>query len=208
MGWSVSWVAVKGREPADVFRALGLEETGVSVGEFIRPFATCQTPSGWLIIQSNNFDYFGPARLAQISTGAEAIGVQAEDHVMVSGIRAFRDGVEVWSLSHDPEVEQDHAATTGTPPDWLADIVSRLRSESEADDDPQFKVDYVYEAPFEAAMRICGFRHDEGFEGAMEYPDMFELTPIGQPRAPVPGRTPPQPRTSGGGFLSWLFGRR
>lgn len=208
MAWRVSWLAVKGREQADVFSALGLEETGEMVGDSLRPFATCQTPTGWLLILSNKFDYVVPSRLALVSKNAEAIGVHADDDYLLSEIRVFRDGVEVWMLGHDGEKDVGKTTTAGTPPDWLPEIIARLQAETDADDDPEFKVDFVYDAPFEAAMRICGFRHDEGCEGMEDYPDMFELTPIGQPRAPIPTRTPPQPRKSGGGFLSWLFGRR
>ena len=220
MGFAGSWIAVRGRSPSELLGRLDLVDTGEAAGDRIVTYALTQSPKDWLVILSSLYDFANPARLAEVSIGTEALGVQVEEHVMVIRIWVYRDGVEQWSLTHDPELGMDHAAITGSPPDWLGPIVDRLKADRAADGGDESMVDFVFEAPLEASVTLCGFRHDDNFEGEDHYPDFRVLRPTGSvapqqkapARSPVPPPAPasrPQtPTTPRRGFLSWLFGRR
>ena len=110
-----------------------------------------------------------------MSAGGEAVGVQLEEHVMVSGIRVFADGAEVWSLRHDPERGLDHAFVMGAAPDWVQPMIERLRAQLAAEGGEDSEVDFVFDAPIEAGATLCGYRHDEPFAGEDEFPDFTEL---------------------------------
>ena len=203
MSHSISWIGVHGRHKDEVLSALGLVDTGAPVGDRIRPFAMTTLPGDWLIVMSNNMEYASPARLAALSAGAEVLGVQIEEHVMFSGLRAFRDGAEVWSVTHDCNHGLDHAAVTGTPPALLQPIIDNLRAQQAAEGGDDAEVDMVFDAPIEAAAAICGFRHDGGEDEDVPEPVFTELKPVGSARGSGGTVT-----ASGGGFFSRLFGRR
>lgn len=52
MGIGASWIAVRGREPAEIFDALGLEVNGYSGDPLDHTFSFAALPGGWTLIVS------------------------------------------------------------------------------------------------------------------------------------------------------------
>jgi hypothetical protein len=77
---------------------------------------------------------------------------------MVSEAYGFRDGLEVWSVLHDPgRAGVTHLEVEGDPPSELTGIRDGLVREQEGD----AGVDYLFNAPLDLTKAVCGYRWDE-----------------------------------------------
>jgi hypothetical protein len=161
MGYSVSWIATKGRRKDDVLAALDVIETGRPDPEARGRLSYASLPNGWLVIYSNRFNYASPQVISKLSEGAIAIGCSVEEHVMFSGIRAFRDGREAWSVVHDAQDGIYHLSTSGELPEAFGPIRTRLFREQDDAGGADAVVDFIFEIPIELAAALTGFRHDE-----------------------------------------------
>ncbi|HEX3886624.1 MAG TPA: hypothetical protein VHW05_03930 [Phenylobacterium sp.] len=188
MGRSDSWIAVRGIDRPQVVERLGLEETGREIERWSAFLGLGDMRNGWMIVRSQDFDYPKPKLLASLSAGAEVLSCQVEEHVMVSIARGFRDGLQTWSVVHEPERGIDSLVVEGTPPPELADIEQRLRAEQDAEGEDA-DVDFMFDAAPEIVAAISGYRDD------MDQGVLFtELQPVLPPKGP--------------GLLQRLFGRR
>jgi hypothetical protein len=171
MGFSHSWIGVRGRQRIGVFTDLGLQDTGKVIGDapFDDKFSWAETDSGWLIICSNDFEFANDSRLAKASAGGEAVGVFLEEHVIVSGARGYTDGRSVWAVVHESERNPNHLEVHGAPPDPFREIRDQhLAKQSVEDALPQSEratglgVDYLFDIPLALALALTGYRLDGG----------------------------------------------
>jgi hypothetical protein len=77
----------------------------------------------------------------------------------------WKDGRQLWSVSHDGSDGGDQLAVEGQ----LPDVFEELRHEAEAAQAESDKegggVDFVFDIPLDLAAELTGFRHDEmGFD--------------------------------------------
>src|SRR5882724_224093 len=102
MGISQSFLAIKGRAPAEIHRALGLTDTGVASPEFDDPRPAVRgaaLPDGWYLVLlkdiSHPFVMLAeiPMRLSQ---GCEVVACQVEEHAMFSACLGWKDGAMLW----------------------------------------------------------------------------------------------------------------
>ncbi len=191
MAFSISWIAVKERDRDDVLAELGLEDTGEPDPEARAKFSWATLPGGWLLIHANSFGWAAPEQVAKASAGGLAVGCAVEEHVMCSRAYAYKDGCEVWAVQHDPAKPDGvfDLAASGELPDAFAAIKDRLFQKQKDDGGEQAGVDHVFDAPFELAAAVTGFRHDEDLPGP-EDQTFIEL------------------RSFRPGLFSLLFGRR
>jgi hypothetical protein len=164
MGWSSSWVAVRGANKGELLASLGFEESGqeVAPGTRAAPFCCAQLERGWLVVFNEDFDWASAARVRQLSQFGLAVGCQFEDRVMMtSAACAARDGVELWRVFHDNEASIYRLDVTGEPPAELAAIRDRLFKEQGAAGGDSSSTDYVHDVPIELAKAVCGYRHDD-----------------------------------------------
>ncbi len=83
---------------------------------------------------------------------------------MVSSVAGWKDGREVWSVTHDSEETPLHLDIRGEPPAGFAAIRDRLTRQQEEDDG----ADFIFDIPVALAKEITGYRYDEKPEVAFE----------------------------------------
>jgi hypothetical protein len=149
-------MGVSGLSKKLVLGRLGLRETGETTSE--PDFEVCcfRHPSGWFIVQGPE-DFVSRDQLARVSKGGEAVGCYESETVMVSEAYGFRDGLEVWSVLHDPDRRGTPLEVQGDPPAELAGIHDDLMRRQAGESD----VDYLFEAPIDLTKAVCGYRWDE-----------------------------------------------
>jgi hypothetical protein len=172
VGLSASWIAIRGLDRQEVCRRLDAVDTRRPCDDLTTKLALAELANGWTIIRSRQFDFPNPKRLSNLSQGVEVIAGQIEEHVMVSLGRGFRDGSEIWSVTHDPGKGLGSLVVEGEAPPALASISERLQREQEAAGGDEAGVDLVFEAVPELVSELCGYRPDEG-----EPPKFVELLP-------------------------------
>jgi hypothetical protein len=167
MGYTCSWVAVQGASKEALLEALDLVETG----EEVQPgcgveglISLGETPDGWVVLFSEDFDWGDPDRVGDLSRFGAAVGCQFEDRVEMHSLACgAQAGRELWRIFHknDPVYRLD---VTGEPPPGFAAIRNRLFSEQEADGGAKSSTDFIFDIPIRVAESVCGFVHDEAHE--------------------------------------------
>lgn len=171
MGFSISWFAIQGQDPATIRQELGLHATGQFDEVPDWPICGAQLPTGWYLIFNNCFDHLD-ARWNHLSAESELIACQVEEHVMVSEAIGWSRGQEVWSIKHYSQRPEGiyHLETTGILPAVYVSVHDRLMAEQDRSGGRKSDVDYVFDIPLEVARAITGFKHDEDTAGAVENP--------------------------------------
>ena len=75
---------------------------------------------------------------------------------MVSKAAGWKDGRELWSVTHEAEKDLHHLDARGTPPPQFA----RIRDELTAKQTPD-ACDYIFDIPVSLAADIADLRYDE-----------------------------------------------
>jgi hypothetical protein len=172
MGWSLSWVALKGGNLQTVCSALGLRVTGKREESAESKIVGAELPTGWYVVQFNRTE-MEDRELARLSRSGEVVYCFVEDHVMVSWASGWREGNKVWSVLHDCEKGLFHLDIKGEAPAELKGIAERLIAEQQAAGGEKADVDHVYDAPAELAKKLTGYRHDQDMPGLTG--DVFEI---------------------------------
>ena len=162
MGYSISWVAVRGSDEDAINSALGIRAT--EEREDI-PESSCtaaQLPNGWHIVFFNEgCDAVERYAKRLLSAAPEAVTCYVEEHVMCSGVAGWTAGTKDWEVSHESEKGIFHLSQDGSVPAEFAGIHERLKTEQESNGGEGSDVDYIFDVPVELAKAIVGFRHDE-----------------------------------------------
>ena len=169
MGYSLSWLAVKGKSPEAVRDELGFRPSGQREAIPEADLSAVAMPSGWYLIVSNHSEHIGSNAILQrlSSSGGELVTCFVEEHVMVSKATGWKDGQMVWSVAHDAQKDKRHLDVQGTPlPEFTA-----IRDGLFAKQTPG--CDYIFDVPVETARSIVGYRHDEDVAGLSG--DVFEV---------------------------------
>lgn len=171
MGYAISWIAVRGKSADAVLDALDLARTGEFEDIPESPLVAVALRGGWTLVQAEGFDapLVAARRLAPLSAGATVLALVVEDHVMVSELTAYVDGVEAWHVAHDAQVAADHLLARGDLPEAYAGIAARLRAEQAEADADGGGVDLIHDIPIALGHALCGYRHDGEAEVAAEH---------------------------------------
>src|ERR1051325_12098610 len=94
MGYSLSWLAVRGKSSDAVRDALGFRPTGEREEFPESDLAAAEIPNGWYLIVSNRSERVAADDALQRLTapGAEAVTCFVEEHVMFSQAAGWKDG--------------------------------------------------------------------------------------------------------------------
>jgi hypothetical protein len=157
MGFSLSWVAVRGKSREEIHQELSITSTGI-YHEFPEPpCCGALLPGGWYLVVKDHLGVFDDhEQLAKLSNNAEAITCFVEEHVMVSEVTGWRDGKKIWSIQHDSQKKIDHLDAQGTLPSEYDSIRERLQARQVSEGE----ADYIFDVPVEVAQSITGYRHD------------------------------------------------
>jgi len=195
MGFSHSWIAVRGLTPERALEALGMEiSPSPREGLFMEGIALIDWPDWLLVISDNDSDAF-EGRLAKLTAFGRAVACSINERVMYSEARGYEAGEQRWAVTHDPNGDESLYSlhVTGSPPDELEAIIQAAKAEQDSEGGEEADVDFMFDIPPTLAKSICGFLLGEGDFRAIHY---SSLKPIGSPE-------PSQKR----GFLARLFGR-
>lgn len=175
MGFAISWLAVKHKEPQQVLALLNLDRTG-ETEEFPESAITCTSLSnGWFVVFANKYNspLVSAKSLEVISKDCIVVSCQVEEHVMVSSASCYTNGVFSWHVEHDAQQNIYHIASSGNVPREFNEILKAAKKEQDDDGGENSEVDYIHDAPIILAQTITSFRHDEDMTD--ETPQPFEV---------------------------------
>ena len=171
MGFSGSWIAVRGVSPEHVNAALQLRFSGSreDVRESDRTGA--RLPSGFYLVLFLRKE-LSRGFLSRISAAFPLFYAFAEEHVMYSTVASWREGKELWSVVHDAQKGVMHLDVRGAPPSSYSAIRERLFAE-QAKAGSDAEVDYIFDIPVDLACELTGFRYDQDVPSMQK--DGFEV---------------------------------
>lgn len=194
MGWSLSWVGVRGVHAGELWRRLGLRPTGRTSELPVGRFSAATAEGEWTVICASRDDRFvDGALLGPLSGYGEAVGCFVQEHAMFSQAVCWRSGERAWAVTHDAERSPDHLQACGDLPAPFHQL--ELEAMTARRLDPQGP-DLVFDVPLDLAKAVVGFRHDED-EGRV----FHELEP--SLRISPPSPPPPEPGLPGR-VLRWV----
>ena len=163
MGFSIAWIAVRGKSKEDILEQLSLADTGEPDEANESPVSGAALPGGAYLLFFNDMAHPATqaASMARLSAGCEALGCQVEEHAMASAAFQYKDGAKVWDVVHLAEQGLYHLAVDGTPPALLATIHAEMKATQDEQGGEQAQVDCLFEVPLMLATAMCGYRHDE-----------------------------------------------
>jgi hypothetical protein len=178
MGYSLSWVAVKGRSHAELQQILGLKRTGKQGDYGAHALVGRHLQDGWYILIANSSeDKIAKSKtLAQLSKGAQAVACSIEEHVMFSSCAFWNAGKKIWSVMHRGERDVFDLVKSGKPPENYTSLKQELIETQKLEGGENAGVDVVFEIPLRLAKQLVGFKHDEDeTETAEEAYEIFEF---------------------------------
>jgi hypothetical protein len=176
VGYTLSWLAVRGKS-GDALRAeLGLIATGARELIPESPLVAASLQDGWTLVLANDTDRFiDDELLLKASRGAEVVCCFLSEMTMLSRASGWRDGRSLWTVDHDASVGLDHLDGVGEVPPAFDAIKNRLAGERAAGG----QADYFFDGPLELAKTLVGFRHDEDVPGGFEV--LVEARAVSEP---------------------------
>jgi len=167
MGYSLSWVAVKA-DPNAVYAALNVRPTGERrTDAFRRGTVSALLLGGRTVVVFGNKELKND-QLAAVSRVGETIYCFVEEHVMVMVAALWRDGKQVWCVTHDGQESAHHLSTDGDVPTEFASIRDKYLAKQAAESEED--VDHISDIPIELARELTGFRHDQELPGGGDEP--------------------------------------
>jgi len=205
MGFSLSWLAVKGKPSEWVREELGFRPTGQREEIPEAGFSAAEMPSGWyLIVADHKEQVASDSVLRRLSdSGCELVTCFVEEHVMASQATGWREGRRTWLVYHDSQQGTQHLDVEGEPPEGFAAIRDGLFAKQTGGG-----CDYIFDIPVETARSLTGYRYDQDIPGLSG--EVFEVLTEIPPVNPVKNSTagPPDPAShEKPSFFRRLFGR-
>ncbi|MBC8134918.1 MAG: hypothetical protein H8F28_03410 [Fibrella sp.] len=157
MGFSVSYLAVRGKSHGEVLNELNSQMTRDIDDALEAPFSCSTGYRDWFILFANSSIYACTVPLAQLSLDCEIVTCSVEEHVMFSQASLWKDGEEKWSLTHDAQQSITHLDSIGELPGVFVPLFKAAQYEQQMTDD----VDFFFDIPVNAAKAMIGFRYDE-----------------------------------------------
>jgi hypothetical protein len=160
MGFSGSWIGVRGLSPEQVNTALQLRPSGSREDVPESDHSGAQLPNGFYLVVFLRKE-LSREFLSRISAAFPLIYGFAEEHVMYSTAAWWQEGREVWSVIHDAQQGIMHLDVRGTPPLPYPAIRESLFAEQAQAGGRDAGVDYIFDIPIDLAYEITGFRYDQ-----------------------------------------------
>ena len=162
MGFSISWIAIRGISKADACTRLSIQDSSEPDEANESPVSGALLPTGWLVIFLNDLvhPFVAIEELCKLSEGCEVIGCQVEEHVMASAAFLYRNGRRIWNITHESEKGGDNLEVDGSPPSEFSTIKAKSIAAQQRSDEEDEGVDYIFEVPLELAEGVCGYKHD------------------------------------------------
>jgi hypothetical protein len=163
VGWSVSWLVVRGAEKHAILETLGLAETGERDElPAESPMAGTSLNGGWYVVVLDRYghEFVSDDVLRRLSQLGDVVAGAAEEHVMCCFSCGWQRGERLWWVMHDAERGIDDLEIDGAMPPGFDGIRQRLFDEQRAEGSAP-EVDYVFDIPRETGKVVSGFSYDE-----------------------------------------------
>lgn len=170
MGASLSWFAVRGKTPESVLQHFGLKNVGKEYRD--TPFCGGELPSGWYLVNHGRHE-FTDDEARRLSRDCEVVACFVEEHVMVSSAAHWKNGAQIWSVTHDAGEGDGHLEVRGQPPAGFAAICDRLTKQQE----DEGGADFIFNIPVDSAKEMTGYSHEESLEITFDFfvkPTLFQ----------------------------------
>src|SRR5262249_6500818 len=123
MGFSISWLAIRGKDRAAILRTSGLCGTGEYEEIPDAPHQGAELADGWYLVFADGCAYAeDEAPLEALSKDSEIVTCSVEEHVMFSSATGWKDGRQLWSIVHDSQQGLDDIDAEGELPPVYAGI--------------------------------------------------------------------------------------
>jgi len=162
MGFRVLLIAVMGKAASAIHQDYSVATTDQYEEIPESPVTGAMLPSGAYLLYINDEIVPDETVFKRLSRDASLIACYANETDMSSLLSSWVNGVEQWSVFHDPQQGSKHLETTGDLPDQLISIRERLFAKQDQADD----ADYVFDIPIELFAALGGIRYDQDIEGA------------------------------------------
>jgi hypothetical protein len=193
MGFSHSWIAVRGVTRERALEALGMEISDIQT-DYLDGVALIDWQDNWLLaISDDSADAFD-GDLAQLAALGDAVACSVQEDVMYSEARGYEAGKEIWRVVHDPNEDESlySLQINGKMPQPFDAIARETRAEQDKEGGEDADVDFIFEVPAKLAASICGFKLDESDPDESQYRTLNRIGARGNGKA---------------GFFARLFGR-
>lgn len=167
MGFRARWVAVQNVGLAPLLSRVGLREVSVSnEAIFDTGWYAVALPNHWMLLFGDGWDHMDDVTLEHaqaLSRGTEALHFYTDDTPMSASLTSFKDGREVWALTHDVA----EASVRGEAPEVVTRTLEILRAQQAQ---ASSNVDVLYDAAAQIGLALIGFRHDQTLADAAVLP--------------------------------------
>lgn len=179
MSFALAWFAIQGVGKDEFLDRAGFTDTGEEDAYCDQDHSGGEIPGGWYVVLTNDLGLADPGRFARWSAGGRLVAVVVHEDAASALATEWRDGRQIWSVSHDGSEGGDELAVDGQ----LPPVFEELRQEAvtaQADASGEGgDVNFVYDIPLDLAAEITGFRHDElGFDDDIPPFTILERTHI------------------------------
>jgi hypothetical protein len=153
-----SWLSTTSLSPAEVLAALHLEDTGAAVRAGECEIAGAALPRGGYVIVANGFWHAAihPPKLAALSREATVVGYTESESVNASTAFAWRNGEQIWQVTHVLDEGAEHLSIDGDAPAETAALLKQAIARHRAEGH-----DAVYGVPAAVAHSLTGFRYGD-----------------------------------------------
>jgi hypothetical protein len=191
MGYSLSWLAVRGKPAQVVLDELQFHPTGVREEIPESELTAVEMPNGWYLIVSQHSELVASdAAITRLSaSGGEVVTCFVEEHVMFSSATRWKDGSKTWSVFHNSQERRDHLQVQGELPSEFSSIVADLKAKQQRSDAKKRRVDFIFDVPVALAQALVGYRYDRDVPG-LSGAEFEVLTGSVPNNRPPPKRTP------------------
>lgn len=160
-GYTIGVFVVHGIDRAEVLRRFAMTDSGVA--EDARPAcrAVASLPGGWTALWCNSADDARAhlATLPERGAGATIVTSFIDEPAYRSAAACYRDGVEIWSVTHDGATGPHDLNVTGTPPAQLSDIIADMEKEEADCGYPPGAIDFWFDIPVALVQCVTGFSY-------------------------------------------------
>ena len=172
MGYSQSSLAILGKSADSVLDTLKLHRTGEREEFPESPLVAATLLNGWFLLVADRAEHslIRDNTLRQLSIGCEIVTCTVEEHVMFSEATCWRDGHQVWRVTHSAHLGIEHLETQGELPPIFGDIRDRLCSKQQVAGGPKAGFDCIFDIPVELARMLTGYRYSKNIDGSNDHP--------------------------------------
>jgi hypothetical protein len=179
MGYSLAWLAVRGKSTEIIHQQLGLAGTGSFRDYGDAPVVGRQLPSGWYLIVAKGCEHklISDGIVQRISSNCSGVACSIEEHVMFASAALWIDGRKAWAIQHrGGDYGPTDLGIEGVPPPLFSELRAHYDARQKAEGGEKAEVDWTFEIPLELAKSLVGFKHDEETPGVED--GSFEILDV------------------------------